>query len=125
MFRITPAKDVDEQIELGVPVVAVSKAADPLVHGVVLSDSVTITSKRRGCRARLGDLSHGGRDMSGEQDQVVGKAKEFQGKVTGDKDRESEGKAQHAAGKIEHAVGDAADKVKGAADAVKDKADGR
>jgi len=42
--------------------------------------------------------------MSGEQDQVVGKAKEFQGKVTGDKDREDEGKGQHAAGKIEHAV---------------------
>jgi uncharacterized protein YjbJ (UPF0337 family) len=53
--------------------------------------------------------------MSGEQDQVVGKAKEVQGKITGDQERESEGKTQH---------GDAADTAKGAADAVKDKADG-
>jgi uncharacterized protein YjbJ (UPF0337 family) len=35
--------------------------------------------------------------MSGEADQVAGKAKELQGKVTGDEARESEGKTQHAA----------------------------
>jgi uncharacterized protein YjbJ (UPF0337 family) len=61
--------------------------------------------------------------MSGEQDQVVGTAKEVQGKVTGDDERESEGKTQHAAGKVEHALGEAADKVKGAAEAVKNEVD--
>ncbi len=63
--------------------------------------------------------------MSGEQDQVAGKIKELEGKVTGDKETETEGTVQHAAGKVEGAVGDAADRAKGAADAVKDKADGR
>jgi uncharacterized protein YjbJ (UPF0337 family) len=63
--------------------------------------------------------------MSGEQDRVAGAAKEFQGKVTGDKERESEGKTQQAAGKIEKILGDAADKAKGVADAVKDKTDDR
>jgi uncharacterized protein YjbJ (UPF0337 family) len=66
---------------------------------------------------------HGGRDMSGEQDQVAGKAKELQGKITGDKERESEGVAQHAAGKVEGAVGDAADRAKGAAEGVKESVD--
>ena len=41
--------------------------------------------------------------MSGERDQVAGKAKEFEGKVTGDKARESEGRAQQAAGKVKRA----------------------
>ncbi|HVC05783.1 MAG TPA: CsbD family protein [Candidatus Acidoferrales bacterium] len=57
--------------------------------------------------------------MSGEQDQVVGRAKEVQGKLTGDDEREAEGKGQRAAGKVEHALGEAADKVKGAAEGVK------
>lgn len=61
--------------------------------------------------------------MSGEQDQVVGKAKEVQGKVTGDAEREFEGKTQQAAGNVEHALGEAADKVKGAAEGVKDGVD--
>jgi uncharacterized protein YjbJ (UPF0337 family) len=61
--------------------------------------------------------------MSGEQDQAIGKAKEVQGKVTGDPERESEGRTQHAAGKVEHVLGDAADKVKGAAEAVKTEVD--
>jgi uncharacterized protein YjbJ (UPF0337 family) len=34
--------------------------------------------------------------MGGQEDQFVGTAKEFQGKVTGDADRENEGKVQNA-----------------------------
>lgn len=63
--------------------------------------------------------------MSGEADKVAGKAKELQGKVTGDAELESEGKTQHAAGKVEHAIGDAGDALKGAGEALTDKADGR
>lgn len=63
--------------------------------------------------------------MSGEQDQAIGTAKEVQGKVTGDEERESEGRVQRGVGDVEHAIGDAADKVKGAAEALKDKADNR
>jgi len=63
--------------------------------------------------------------MSGEQDQVIGKVKEVQGKVTGDTERESEGKTQGAVGGVEHALGNVADKVKGAGEAMKDAADGR
>jgi uncharacterized protein YjbJ (UPF0337 family) len=63
--------------------------------------------------------------MSGEQDQVVGKAKELQGKVTGDDERESEGKTQQIAGNVEHGLGKAADKVKGAAEGVKNEIDRR
>jgi uncharacterized protein YjbJ (UPF0337 family) len=62
--------------------------------------------------------------MSGEADQVAGKAKELGGKVTGDADLEAEGTTQHGIGKVEHALGEGADKVKGAADAAKDKIDG-
>jgi uncharacterized protein YjbJ (UPF0337 family) len=61
--------------------------------------------------------------MSGEQDQVAGKVKEFEGKITGDKERESEGAAQNTAGKVETAVGDAADRAKGAAEGVKESVD--
>ena len=63
--------------------------------------------------------------MSGETDQVAGKAKELTGKVAGDAELESEGKTQQVAGNVEHAVGDAGDKLKGAGEALKDKADGR
>jgi uncharacterized protein YjbJ (UPF0337 family) len=59
--------------------------------------------------------------MSGEQDQVAGKVKELVGKVTGDKEQETEGTVRQVAGKVEGAVGDAADRAKGAADALKDK----
>ena len=57
--------------------------------------------------------------MSGEQDQVAGTVKEFEGRVTGDKERQSEGAAQRVAGKVEGAVGDAADRARGAAEGVK------
>ena len=61
--------------------------------------------------------------MSGEQDQVAGTAKELEGKITGDKARESEGTAQRAAGKVEGAVGDAADRARGVAEGVKEAVD--
>jgi uncharacterized protein YjbJ (UPF0337 family) len=61
--------------------------------------------------------------MSGELDQVAGKAKEFEGKVTGDKARESEGRGQQAAGKVKRAIGDAADTARGAAQGVKEGVD--
>jgi uncharacterized protein YjbJ (UPF0337 family) len=63
--------------------------------------------------------------MSGEADQIAGKAKEVGGKVTGDTELESEGKTQNVAGRVEHAVGDAGDKLKGAGQALKDTADDR
>lgn len=37
---------------------------------------------------------------SGLKDKVIGKAKELEGKITGDKTREVEGKAQQAKGKV-------------------------
>ena len=63
--------------------------------------------------------------MSGEADQIAGKAKEVGGKVTGDTELESEGKTQNVAVKVENAVGDAGDKLKGAGQALKDSADDR
>lgn len=63
--------------------------------------------------------------MSGEQDRVAGKAKELEGKITGDKARESEGTAQQAAGKVKRAIGDAADRARGAAQGVKEGVDDR
>lgn len=37
---------------------------------------------------------------SGLKDKIIGKAKEFEGKLTGDKSREVEGKAQQVKGKV-------------------------
>jgi len=48
--------------------------------------------------------------MSGEQDRVAGAVKEFEGKISGDKVRESEGTAQQAAGRVKGAVGVVADR---------------
>ena len=50
------------------------------------------------------------------KDKVAGKAKEVEGKVTGDKAREAEGKAQGL-------FADVKDKLSDAAEAVKDKAE--
>ncbi len=50
-------------------------------------------------------------------DKAAGKAKEFAGKVTGDKDLEAEGKLQNLEGK----VGDVLDDVKAGAKAVGEK----
>jgi uncharacterized protein YjbJ (UPF0337 family) len=57
----------------------------------------------------------------GDTDRLAGKAKELGGKLTGDRDLESEGKVQHAEGKVENAVDDVKNKVKGAAKAVEDR----
>lgn len=54
------------------------------------------------------------------KDQVVGKVKEVEGKLTGDKVREAEGKAQGLLGKVKDAVSDVKEDVK---DAVKEAAD--
>ncbi|GMA69281.1 hypothetical protein GCM10025879_05270 [Leuconostoc litchii] len=51
------------------------------------------------------------------KDKVAGKAKEIEGKVTGDKQREAQGKAQNLFGKAKEAVTDIKD---AAQEAVKD-----
>ncbi|WP_262316592.1 CsbD family protein [Lacticaseibacillus parakribbianus] len=55
------------------------------------------------------------------KDQVTGKAKEVEGKVTGDKLRESQGKAESLGGKLKGKVADAKDKLEDAGEAAKDK----
>lgn len=63
--------------------------------------------------------------MGARHDQLAGKAKEFQGKVTGDEDREAEGKVQQAQGDVEKAADDTVKGIKGAGKAVGDKLAGR
>jgi uncharacterized protein YjbJ (UPF0337 family) len=63
--------------------------------------------------------------MSARHDQVAGRAKEFQGKVTGDKDREAEGRVQRAQGDVGKAVDDTINGAKGASKAVGNKLSGR
>lgn len=46
------------------------------------------------------------------KDQVAGKAKEAEGKVTGDKTREAEGKAQGVLGKVKETFSDVKEEVK-------------
>lgn len=53
-------------------------------------------------------------------DRTTGKAKEVAGKVTGDKELETEGKTQNLKGKAEDAIEDAKDAASGAAKAAKD-----
>jgi uncharacterized protein YjbJ (UPF0337 family) len=62
--------------------------------------------------------------MGGQDDKVAGKAKEFVGKVTGDKDMETEGRVQNVKGRVQKAAKDVVDKAKGAARAVRGKSDG-
>jgi uncharacterized protein YjbJ (UPF0337 family) len=50
--------------------------------------------------------------MSGQTDEVKGRAKQAAGVVTGDKKLENEGKVDRAAGKVKKAVGKVADKAK-------------
>lgn len=52
-------------------------------------------------------------------DKVTGKAKEFAGKVTGNKDTEAEGKAQHAEGKVKEFAEDVKSDVKAVGDKIK------
>lgn len=49
--------------------------------------------------------------MAGTGDKVGGKAKELEGKVTGDKAREGQGKTQKKVGDAKDAVRKAADKL--------------
>ena len=51
---------------------------------------------------------------NGTFDRIAGKAKEAAGKVTGNKDTETEGKLQQAEGKIKEVAEDAKDAIKGA-----------
>ena len=51
--------------------------------------------------------------MAGTEDRVEGKAKELEGKVTGDEARETEGKGQGMLGKAKDKASDAADSIRG------------
>jgi uncharacterized protein YjbJ (UPF0337 family) len=53
-------------------------------------------------------------------DRIEGKAKEAEGKLTGDKDREAEGKAQDALGQAKGAAEGAADAARAKLDDLKD-----
>ena len=50
--------------------------------------------------------------MAGTEDRVTGKAKELEGKATGDEVREGQGKAQGLLGKAKDKVSDAADSMR-------------
>ncbi len=51
--------------------------------------------------------------MAGTEDRVVGKAKELEGKATGDELREGEGQGQGLLGKVKDKVSDAAESIRG------------
>ena len=51
--------------------------------------------------------------MAGTEDRVAGKAKELEGKATGDEVREGQGKGQHLLGKAKDKVSDTADSIRG------------
>jgi len=53
--------------------------------------------------------------MGGGDDQIAGTAKEFQGKLTGDTDEETEGQVQNAIGKLEKHAEEAVDSAQGVA----------
>lgn len=54
------------------------------------------------------------------KDKVAGKAKEAEGKVTGDKTREAEGKAQGVLGKVKETFSDVKEAVKDTLDDYKE-----
>ncbi|MGX7042928.1 CsbD family protein [Leuconostoc holzapfelii] len=54
------------------------------------------------------------------KDQVAGKAKEVEGKVTGDQTREAEGKAQGVLGKVKETFSDVKEAVKDTLDDYKE-----
>ena len=54
------------------------------------------------------------------KDQVAGKAKEVEGKVTGDKTREAEGKAHGVLGKVKETFSDVKEAVKDTLDDYKE-----
>jgi uncharacterized protein YjbJ (UPF0337 family) len=49
---------------------------------------------------------------SGNKDKATGKLKEYEGKLTGDEDREQQGKNEHAKGEVKDKVDDLVDKVR-------------
>ena len=59
-------------------------------------------------------------DKDAIYDRVAGKAKETAGKVTGDKETETEGRLQNIEGKVAEKVGEVKDEVAEKADDVKD-----
>ncbi|MGZ8723042.1 MAG: CsbD family protein [Aeromicrobium sp.] len=61
--------------------------------------------------------------MSGESDQVKGRAKEAAGILTGNKDLEAEGKADRLTGEAEERIEHAKDKANELIDQAKGKAD--
>ncbi|MET3644803.1 CsbD family protein [Streptococcus gallinaceus] len=56
-------------------------------------------------------------------DQVTGSVKEGLGKLTGDKEVETEGKVEKLAGKVKETIEDVKDTVKGAVDGLKKSTD--
>ncbi|EHJ57737.1 hypothetical protein HMPREF9318_00531 [Streptococcus urinalis FB127-CNA-2] len=56
-------------------------------------------------------------------DKVFGSLKETVGKVTGDKEVETEGKVEKGSGKVKEGLADAKDTVKGAINGLKNKED--
>jgi uncharacterized protein YjbJ (UPF0337 family) len=51
--------------------------------------------------------------IKGSANQAAGKAKEWTGKVTGDKKTEAEGKADQLKGKVQNTVGGLKDAIRG------------
>lgn len=62
--------------------------------------------------------------MAGLGDQAAGKAKEVQGNVTGDEDRQAEGKTQNAKGRVEEKAQSVKDSAAGTVNDVKGKLQG-
>lgn len=56
-----------------------------------------------------------------KKDQLVGKAKETGGKLTGDKELEAKGKSQDTLGKTKEKLDDTKDAIKGAVESAKNK----
>lgn len=61
----------------------------------------------------------------GLKDEATGKAKEFEGKLTGDKSREAEGKLDQAKGDVKDAAGKVKDAAGNLVDDVREKDDDR
>ena len=66
-------------------------------------------------------MSDVNKKFDSKKDQLSGKAKEVEGKVTGDREREAQGKTQSLMGKAKDILADAEESVKGVVDEAKDK----
>lgn len=51
------------------------------------------------------------KDKTGIKDKIVGKLKEVEGKITGDKVREAEGKLQKGKGKVKNKIDETKEKM--------------